>query len=195
VSRLHSFAEGIVSFRDRDDVDVIVHQCVGPNKDPMQFASISRQPKINKPVGVVIENVFFAITSLQDVVRGTRYNDAPESHDGTFRCAKGDDSLTPSRGQQHKNSARIWVIYASVPELSESTGKNQLELHEGHAFGNDDEGDETVGEKLAEIVDCGVIDFVDTKRQTMHPVVGNEFALVGMHFLDHVMQLFQEGRV
>jgi len=63
----------------------------------MQLASISRQPEINKPIGVIIENVFFTVTSLQDVMRGTRYNDAPESHGGTFRCAKGNDKLTLSR--------------------------------------------------------------------------------------------------
>jgi hypothetical protein len=84
------------------------------------------------------------------------------------------------------------VIYASVPELPR---KNKFELHEGHAFGDDGEGDETVPKKFAEVVDRGVIDFVDAKRQAVRSVVGNEFALVGVHLLDRVVQLLWESGV
>ena len=84
------------------------------------------------------------------------------------------------------------MIYASVPELSR---EQEFELHEGHAFGDDGEGDEAVRQELTQIVDGGVIDFVNAKRQAVRAVVGNEFALVGVDFLDDVVQFLEKGGV
>jgi hypothetical protein len=81
-----------------------------------------------------------------------------------------------------------------VPD-TELPRKHQFKLHKSHAFGDDNEGNKTGTKKFAEIVDCGAVDSVDTKRQAMRPAIGNKFALIGMHFLDDVMQLFQEGGV
>ena len=99
MSRFYGLRKRILAFGDGNDVNMVVHQRVRPNKHPMQLAGISRQAEINKPIRVIIENFFFAVTSLQDVMRTTRYNDASESHGGTFRCAKGNDSLPPRLGE------------------------------------------------------------------------------------------------
>ena len=80
MGRLYRFSKGIVAFWDRDDVNMVVHQRVRPNEDPMQLTGISRQAEVNKPIRVIVENVFFAVTSLQDVMRTSWYNDASESH-------------------------------------------------------------------------------------------------------------------
>ena len=81
------------------------------------------------------------------------------------------------------------MIYASVPELR---GEDEFELHEGHAFGNDGQREEAVGEELAEVVDSSVIDFVDAQREPVHAAIRDKFALVGMYLLDQVVEFFQK---
>jgi hypothetical protein len=112
VGRLYRLRKGILAFWDRDDVNVIVHQRVRPNEHSMKLTGIPRQAEIHKPIRVIMENVFFAVTSLQDVMRTTWDNDASESHGGTFRYAKGDDSLHPRRAQQQlKLSQNLGDLY------------------------------------------------------------------------------------
>lgn len=118
VSSLYRFSKGIVAFWDRNDVNMVVHQCVRPNEHPMQFAGISCQAEINEAIRVIMEDVFFAVASLQDVMRTTWYNDASESHEGgPFDAQKATIAYLRDERTKSENWSRIWVIYASVPEL------------------------------------------------------------------------------
>jgi hypothetical protein len=95
-----------------------------------------------------------------------------------------------TRATKVKKQPRIWVIYTSVPELA---GEDEFELHEGHAFGDDGQGNEAGRQELAEIVDRGVVDLVDAERQAVRAAIRHEFALVGVHLLDDIMEFFEEG--
>jgi hypothetical protein len=94
VSRLYRLREGVLPFRHRNNVNMVIHQRVGPNEDPMQITGVSRQAEIYKPIRVIIKNIFFAVTSLQDVMRTTRHNDASESHSRTLSMRKGRRQIT-----------------------------------------------------------------------------------------------------
>ena len=75
---------------------------------------------------------------------------------------------------------------------TELSPEYEFELHEGHAFGNDGEGDEAVGKEFSQVVDGGIIDLVDAEGEAMSSVRGDELAFVGVDLLDDVMQLFEE---
>jgi len=71
----------------------------------------------------------------------------------------------------------------------------EFELHEGHAFWNDGKRNEVRAEKLAEIIDRFMINFIDTQGQTVHGAFSGQFALQGAYPLDKVVKFFQKSRV
>ena len=73
--------------------------------------------------------------------------------------------------------------------------EDEFELHEGHAFGDDGQRDEAVGEELAEVLDSSVIDLVDAQREPVRAAIRDKFAFERVHLLDQVVEFFQEGGV
>ena len=68
----------------------------------------------------------------------------------------------------------------------------EFELHEGHAFWNDCKRDEVRAEKLTEIIDGLVIDFIDAQGQPINIAFGDEFAFQSTYPLDEVVESFQK---
>ena len=73
--------------------------------------------------------------------------------------------------------------------------KVDFELHERHAFGNHDQGNEAATKECAQVINGFMIDFVDAQRQAVRAFVRDELAFEGANFLDDVVEFFEKCRV
>ena len=70
-----------------------------------------------------------------------------------------------------------------------------FDLHEGHAFGHNDQGDQSVAEESLQIVHRFMVDAIDAQGEPVGAVLRDKFAFVGMDLLDDVVEPFEELRV
>src|SRR5690348_10703240 len=73
--------------------------------------------------------------------------------------------------------------------------KLQFQLHEGHAFRNNDQRYKCVAQELSKVVDRFMRDLIDTQTETMVAIFGNEFAFLSMDLLNKVVQFLQKRLV
>ena len=70
-----SFARRVLALRDRDQMDMIRHQRVGPNRQAKKLACLGQQFEIDFAVSVIGENRIATNPSLGDVMRKAGNND------------------------------------------------------------------------------------------------------------------------
>src|SRR6185503_17805209 len=63
------FTERAISIRNRDMVDVVVHQSVGPNASVVIKTLRPKKLEINAAVGIVEENIRLPVSAVKDVIR------------------------------------------------------------------------------------------------------------------------------
>src|SRR5688572_7297927 len=82
----------------------------------------------------------------------------------------------------------------SVKLLRYSLREVDFQLHESHAFRNYLQGYEFVGEVGAQLIDRGVIDFIDPCCEMMLVIAGDDLALVSIRAAKKVVQSLEKGR-
>ena len=89
-----SASQPIGRLRDRDQVDVIGHEAIGPDLDLVSTAPLPHQLQVAAVVLVTEERLLSTVSPLRDVVRETRGDDT---------CQSGHDARLSAAGTPVKN--------------------------------------------------------------------------------------------
>jgi hypothetical protein len=76
---VEDFANRVQPLRNRDKMDVVRHQTVGPNSEKKGSAGHSEQFEVIQPIGIVPKHIRTANAAMGDMMRHSRHDNARDS--------------------------------------------------------------------------------------------------------------------
>lgn len=116
VQRLQRRTERRLLPRDSHEVNVVRHQAVGLDRQPMLAGIVGEQLEEPQAVSLGEEDIFAAVAALRDMMRT-----APD--DNASHARHNSQTIARQLPRQHKNMANVPRFLGNVPRFSRFSGE------------------------------------------------------------------------